>query len=187
MGDACLAAGDEWDSVMNYRFRSALLGWLMGCDQGPAAVVVGSRTTTYLQQWFDKLSHCAQLNAPGTDLGRLSPMAFKSMMNLQITDSNRMLSAEKVNFGDDATPCSMKGFSPTPAWRQPCITATVALNMMGCSAVLTILRTAYNHLFPWPDESGGSYLPNEFAGHARKMASIRLSYAPCKIAMSGIS
>ncbi|GAB4526633.1 MAG: hypothetical protein Fur0018_11940 [Anaerolineales bacterium] len=183
--------GNEWDSVMNYRFRSALLGWLMtGCNAGN-----GCAGGT---QFEDNDSNTASASGAITSLtpsqfnARLlsiwedyPPMAFKAMMNLEGShDTNRMrFLLKKTNYDNDSTAIQrMKEwwiFSFTyPGAPTLYYGDEIGLNHDGVWSAGKWEDDPYNRApFPWDDAPGSSYTADSgLQAHARKMASIYHSY-----------
>ncbi len=187
--------GNEWDSVMNYRFRSALLGWLMtgcsgnGCTNGTqfedndSNIASSSGAITQLSP--------SQFNARLLSIWEdYPPMAFKAMMNLEGShDTNRIrFLLKKINNDDDATAVQrMKEwwiFSFTyPGAPTLYYGDEIGLTHDGVWTGSKWEDDPYNRVpFPWDDASGSSYAYDTTAqnagllDHARKMASIRHSY-----------
>ncbi|GAB4157982.1 MAG: hypothetical protein Fur0021_27410 [Candidatus Promineifilaceae bacterium] len=109
---SALLLGNEWDSVMNYRFRSAMLSWLFTGCSGNGCASDGNG-----QYFMDNDSN------PGSSSGEIRyispsqfnarllsiwedypPMAWKAMMNLDGShDTNRMrFLLKKVNNDNDS-------------------------------------------------------------------------------------
>ena len=107
-----LLLGNEWDSVMNYRFRSAMLSWLFtGCAGN------GCNSDANGQYFSDNDSNAGSASgeiryvSPSQFNARLlsiwedyPPMAWKAMMNLDGShDTNRMrFLLKKVNNDNDS-------------------------------------------------------------------------------------
>ena len=187
--------GNEWDSVMNYRFRSALLSWLFtgcsgnGCTGGTAFADNDSNTgsasgaiSTISPSQFN-----ARLRSIAEDY---PPMALKAMMNLEGShDTNRVrFLLKKVN--NDSDPAAVQRMkewwlfaftypgAPTLYYGDE-----IGLNHDGVWASNKYEDDPYNRApFPWPDASGSSYSDDSNAStaglqaFARQMASIRWSY-----------
>ncbi|GIV97468.1 MAG: hypothetical protein KatS3mg057_2125 [Herpetosiphonaceae bacterium] len=183
--------GNEWDSVMNYRFRSALLGWFFtGCSGNGC-----SGGTTFYDNDSNDGSYSGAISylSPSQFNARLlsiwedyPPMAFKAMMNLAGShDTNRVrFLLKKINGDNDSTAAQrMKEWyifaytyagAPTIYYGDE-----MGLNHDGVYYNGKWEDDPYNRLpFPWPDASGSSYVPDttNVLPHMRKMASIRLSY-----------
>ncbi len=189
-GDASgLLLGNEWDSVMNYRFRSAVFGWLFtecsgnGCTGGHTfedndnnAGSSGGAISYLSPSLFN-----ARLRAIEEDY---PPMAWKAMMNLAGShDTNRLrFLLKKINNGSDtAAQQRMKEWwlfsftyagSPTLYYGDE-----VALNHDAVWANNKWEDDPYNRApYPWPD-TPGNYVPvSDALSFSRKMASIRWSY-----------
>ena len=187
--------GSEWDSVMNYRFRSAMLSWLFtgcsgnGCTGG----------TTFEDNDSNAGSSSGAISAitPSQFNARLRsiqedypPMAFKAMMNLPGShDTNRVrfLLKKSNNDNDTAAVQRMKEWwlfaftypgAPTLYYGDE-----IGLSHDGVFASGKYEDDPYNRApFPWPDASGTSYSYDsnaqaaDLAGFSRQMASIRWSY-----------
>ncbi len=183
--------GNEWDSVMNYRFRAAVMSWLFtGCTGGN-----GCNSGTSFE---DNDANSASITGP---IGYLSPsqfdvrlrtiaedyppMAFKAMMNLADShDTNRLrFLLKKINNDNDAAAVQrMKEWwlfafsyagAPTLYYGDE-----VGLSMDGVPSNGKYEDDPYNRApYPWDDTPGdysadtGNLLP-----FARQMSSIRHSY-----------
>jgi glycosidase len=182
--------GNEWDSAMNYRFRSAALGWLAtgcqgdGCAGGTLFEDNDSNRASSSGP-IEPLSP-SQLNARLLSIWEdYPPMAFKAMMNLAGShDTNRVrFLLKKANRDDDAAAVQrMKELwilaftyagAPTLYYGDE-----VGLTHDGMFANGKYEDDPYNRApFPWDDQPGDypadttNLLP-----HARRMASIRQSY-----------
>ena len=184
--------GHEWDSVMNYRFRSAVMSWLFtGCTGGN-----GCNGGTSFE---DNDANSASISGP---MGYLSPsqfdtrlrsiaedyppMAFKAMMNLADShDTNRVrFLLKKINNDSDAAAVQrMKEWwlfaftyagAPTLYYGDE-----VGLSMDGVPSNGKYEDDPYNRApYPW-DDTPGDYSADtaNLLPFARKMASIRHSYA----------
>jgi glycosidase len=197
-GDAsALLLGNEWDSVMNYRFRSAVLSWLFtgcsgnGCTNG--TMFEDNDSNNYNG---GSSSGPISLLTPSQFNARLlaiwedyPPMAWKAMLNLEGShDTNRLrFLLRKINGDNDGAAVQrMKEwwlFSFTYAGAPTIYYGDeVGLSQDGAWVVYADKSTyeddPYNRApFPWDDTPGdftadtANLLP-----HARQMTSIRLSY-----------
>jgi glycosidase len=182
--------GNEWDSVMNYRFRSTVLSWLFtgcsgnGCTGGTAFedndsnAGSSSGTIAYISpSQFNARLRSIQEDYP--------PMAFKAMMNLAGShDTNRLrFLLKKINNDNDSAAAQrMKEWwlfaftyagTPTLYYGDE-----VGINHDGVWANSKWEDDPYNRIpFPWTD-TPGSYSPDttNLLPFARQMASIRHSY-----------
>lgn len=188
--------GHEWDAVMNYRFRSALLSWLMdGCNAGDGctngvnfqdndsndASASGTIETITPSQFH------ARLTAIYEDY---PPVAFRAMMNLEGShDTNRVrFLLKKTNFDDDSAAVQRLKQWWLFAFTYPGAPTLyygdeIGLSQDGVWANGKWEDDPYNRIpFPWPDASGSSYSYDATAqaaslqSFARTMASIRYSY-----------
>jgi len=191
-GDAsALLLGNEWDSVMNYRFRSALLGWLFtGCTT-PGNGCTGGHTFEDNDSNTGSSSGAISALSPSQFNARLRsieedypPMAFNALMNLAGShDTNRVrFLLKKVN--NDSDPAAIQRMkewwlfsftyagSPTLYYGDE-----IALNHDGVWTTKWE-DDPYNRApYPWPDTLGSSYgVSPTLLTFARKMASIRWSY-----------
>jgi glycosidase len=183
--------GNEWDSVMNYRFRSAVLSWLFtgcsgnGCTGGTkfqendSNDFSSSGAISYLSP--------SQFNARLRSIHEDYPAnAFKAMMNLAGSHDTQRLRflLKKINNDDDAAAVQrMKEWwlfaftypgAPTLYYGDE-----VGLSHDGVWDGGQFQDDPYNRApFPWPDASGGAYVPDtgNLLPFARQMASIRHSY-----------
>lgn len=182
--------GNEWDSVMNYRFRSAVLGWLFtgcsgeGCSHNGAmfedndsAIGSSSGPIHYLSPTL--------FNARLLTLWeKYPPMAYKSMMNLAGShDTNRVrFLLKKSNFNNDeaALQRMMEWWifsftypgSPTLLYGEEIGLSHDAVYFYGKWEDDPYTRIPY----PW-DDTPGNYSANlRLMEFERKMASIRHSY-----------
>jgi glycosidase len=183
--------GDEWDSVMNYRFRSAVLAWLFtgcsgnGCTGGTKFQENDSNDYSSSGAIF-ALSP-SQFNARLRSIHEDYPAnAFKSMMNLagsHDTQRVRFLLKKINNDSDAAAVQRMKEWwlfaftypgAPTLYYGDE-----VGLSHDGVWDGSQFQDDPYNRTpFPWPDASGSAYVPDttNLQAFARHMASIRHSY-----------
>ena len=189
--------GHEWDAVMNYRFRSTLLSWLMdGCNAGNGC--------TGGAKFQDNDNNDASASGPITVItpsqfhARLMAIyedypavAFQSMMNLADShDTNRVrFLLKKTNFDDDATALQRLKQWWLFAYTYPGAPTLyygdeIALSQDGVWANGKWEDDPYNRIpYPWPDASGSSYSYNATAqaagvqAFARIMASIRYGYS----------
>ena len=187
--------GNEWDSVMNYRFRSAALSWLFtGCSGNGCAGVSPNR------QFSDNDSNTASSSGPIREVDALPsafnarlrsiqedypPMAFKAMLNLEGShDTNRLrfLLKKVNNDSDTAAVQRMKEWwmfaytyagAPTLYYGDE-----VGLSQDGVWDGSQYQDDPYNRApFPWGDTPGSfSADTSNLQPFARKMASIRNSY-----------
>ncbi|MBI5298055.1 MAG: hypothetical protein HY869_21475 [Chloroflexi bacterium] len=182
--------GNEWDSVMNYRYRSAVMSWLFtgcsgdGCTGG----------TSFSDNDSNSFSSSGSISAitPSQFNARLlsiqedyPPMAWKAMMNLEGShDTNRIrFLLKKVNNNDDPAAIQrMKELwlfaftyagAPTLYYGDE-----VGLSQDGVWDGSQYQDDPYNRApFPWDDESGTSFTADtDLQDFARQMASIRHSY-----------
>ena len=183
--------GGEWDSVMNYRFRSAVMSWLFtGCTGGN-----GCNSGTSFE---DNDANSASISGP---MGYLSPsqfdtrlrsiaedyppMAFKAMMNLADShDTNRVrFLLKKINNDSDVAAVQrLKEWwlfaftyagAPTLYYGDE-----VGLSMDGVASNGKYEDDPYNRTpYPW-DDTPGDYSADttNLLPFARKMASLRHSY-----------
>ncbi|GAB4123366.1 MAG: hypothetical protein Fur005_37230 [Roseiflexaceae bacterium] len=183
--------GNEWDSVMNYRFRSAVLSWLFtgctgnGCTGG----------TKFQENDSNDNSSSGAISAlsPSQFNARLRsihedypPNAFKAMMNLAGSHDTQRLRflLKKINNDNDAAAVQrMKEWwlfaftyagNPTLYYGDE-----IGLSHDGVWDGSQYQDDPYNRTpYPWPDASGSAYVPdtNNLLAFARHMASIRQSY-----------
>lgn len=194
-GDASFwLLGDEWDSVMNYRYRSALLGWLFtGCTgNGCTAGSVFVDNDSNYGSSSGEISYLSPslLNARLLSIWEdYPPEARKAMMNLAGShDTNRILFLLKqINNGNEAAAIQrLKEFylltftyegAPTIYYGDE-----IAASADGIwSSDNKYEDDPYNRLpFPWDDEAGSDYDNSDTTlTHLiiRHFASIRNSYA----------
>ncbi|MFN2168735.1 MAG: alpha-amylase family glycosyl hydrolase, partial [Anaerolineae bacterium] len=187
--------GNEWDSVMNYRFRSTLLSWLFtgcsgnGCTGGTKFQENDSNDASSSGpiQAISPSQFNARLRSIAEDY---PPMAFQAMMNLEGShDTNRLrFLLKKVNNDDDGAAVQrMKEwwlFSFTyPGAPTLYYGDEIGLNHDGVWDDSTWQDDPYNRVpFPWPDASGNTYSYDPTAAgaglqaFARHMASLYWSY-----------
>ncbi|MBN2547606.1 MAG: glycoside hydrolase family 13 protein [Anaerolineales bacterium] len=193
--------GNEWDSVMNYRFRSALLSWLFtGCSgSGCTGGTVFQENDSNSASSSGAISYLSpsQFNARLRSIQEdYPPMAFQAMMNLDGShDTNRVrFLLKKVNNDNDAAAVQrMKEWwlfaytypgAPTLYYGDE-----IGLHQDGVYDSSTWQDDPYNRVpFPWPDASGSYYgygsgsdtssnaYNTNLQGFARHMASLRWSY-----------
>ena len=187
--------GNEWDSVMNYRFRSAMLNWLFtgcsgnGCSGG--ATFEDNDSNAGSSSGAISAITPSQLNVRLRSIQEdYPPMAFKAMMNLPGShDTNRVrfLLKKINNDSDTAAVQRMKEWwllaftypgAPTLYYGDE-----IGLSHDGVYAGSKYEDDPYNRApFPWPDASGSAYSYDanaqsaDLAGFSRTMASIRWSY-----------
>jgi glycosidase len=183
--------GGEWDSVMNYRFRSAVLGWLFtGCTGSGCA---GGASFQDNDSNANSSSGAISALPPSLFNTRLRsiqedypPAAFKAMMNLSgshDTSRIRFLLKKINNDSDSAAVQRLKELwlfaftyagAPTLYYGDE-----VGLSQDDSWSGTTWEDDPYNRApFPWPDADGSAFTPDT-AGllpHLRKLASIRQSY-----------
>ncbi len=189
-GDASgFLLGNEWDSVMNYRFRSAVLGWLFtgcsgnGCTGGALFEDNDSNSgsSSGAISYLSPSLFNARLRSIEEDY---PPMAFHAMMNLAGShDTNRVrFLLKKINNDNDSAALQrMKEW-----WLFAFTYAGAPTFYYGDEIALShdgVWTTKweddpYNRApYPWPDATGSAYAPVTNAlAFARKMASIRWSY-----------
>lgn len=182
--------GNEWDSVMNYRFRSAVMSWLFtgcsgnGCTGGTSFDDNDSNggSSSGSISYISPSQFNARLRAIAEDY---PPMALKAMMNLEGShDTNRIrfLLKKSNNDNDSAAQQRMKELwifaftyagAPTLYYGDE-----IGLNHDGVFSGGKWEDDPYNRApFPWPDVGGSSYTAvTDLQGFARLMASLRLSY-----------
>ncbi|PKO20418.1 MAG: hypothetical protein CVU38_20195 [Chloroflexi bacterium HGW-Chloroflexi-1] len=191
-GDAsAFLLGNEWDSVMNYRFRSTMLSWLFtgcagdGCTGG----------VTFEDNDSNSASASGAISAisPSEFNARLRsiqedypPMAWKAMMNLAGShDTNRLrFLLRKINVDSDSAAVQrMKEWwlfaftytgAPTLYYGDE-----VGLSHDGVWSNGKWEDDPYNRApFPWSDAGGSSYSADtaDLLPHVRKMACIRQNY-----------
>lgn len=187
--------GNEWDSVMNYRFRSALLSWLFtgctgaGCTGG--SVFEDNDSNNGSASGAISALAPSQFNARLLSIWEDYPApALKAMMNLEgshDTNRARFLLKKINNDNDSAAVQRLKEwwiFSFTYAGAPTLYYGDeIALNHDSVFAGGKWEDDPYNRVpFPWPDATGSTYSYDATAqaagvyDHARKMASIRHSY-----------
>jgi glycosidase len=193
--------GNEWDSVMNYRFRAAVLSWLFtgcsgnGCSGG--TLFEDNDSNAGSSSGSIGIITPSQFNARLRSIQEdYPPMAFKSMMNLEGShDTNRVrFLLKKINNDNDAAAVQrLKEWwlfaftyagAPTLYYGDE-----IGLHHDGVWSSNKWEDDPYNRApFPWPDASGTTYgygSGNDTGSNAanaglldfaRKMASIRWSY-----------
>jgi glycosidase len=183
--------GDEWDSLMNYRFRSAMLGWMFtgcsgsGCSGGAAFEENDSNAASSSGAIF-YLSP-SQLNARLRSIHEdYPPNAFRAMMNLAGSHDTQRIRflLKKINHNSDAAAVQRLKEWWLLAFTYPGAPTLyygdeVGLSHDGVWDGAQFQDDPYNRApFPWPDASGGAYVPDsaELLPFARHMASIRHSY-----------
>lgn len=183
--------GDEWDSVMNYRFRSAMLGWLfsgcsgLGCSGGARFQENDSNDSSSSGAIFSlsPSQFNARLRAIHEDY---PPNAFRAMMNLAGSHDTQRLRflLKKINNDNDAAARQrMKEWwlfafsypgAPTLYYGDE-----IGLSHDGVWDGAQFQDDPYNRApFPWPDALGEAYVPDtdDLLPFARHMASVRHSY-----------
>lgn len=191
--------GNEWDSVMNYRFRSALLSWLFTGCSGNGCTNPGTSSAYFEDNDSNAASSSGAISyiTPSQFNARLRsiaedypPMALKAMMNLEGShDTNRVrFLLKRINNDQDWVAVQrMKEWwlfaftypgAPTLYYGDE-----IGLNHDGVWSSGKYEDDPYNRVpFPWPDASGSSYSYDATASSAglqafaRQMASIRWSY-----------
>ena len=187
--------GNEWDSVMNYRFRSTLLSWLFtGCSgDGCSGSTVFEDNDSNSGSSSGPISSItpSQFNARLLSIWEdYPPAALKAMMNLEGShDTNRLrFLLKKINNDNDGAAVQrMKEWwlfaftypgAPTLYYGDE-----IGLNHDGVWSSGKWEDDPYNRVpFPWPDASGSTYSYDATAqaadllGFARHMASLRWSY-----------
>ncbi|MCG2786860.1 MAG: BspA family leucine-rich repeat surface protein, partial [Anaerolineae bacterium] len=181
--------GNEWDSVMNYRFRSALLSWLFtgcsgnGCTSGTefADNDSNSGSSSGPISYVSPSQFNARLRSIQEDY---PPMAFKAMMNLAGShDTNRIrFLLKKANNDSDAAAVQRMRELWLFTFTYPGAPTLYYGDEIGLThdGVWTTKweDDPYNRVpFPWDDASGSAYSADTgLQAFARKMASIRHSY-----------
>jgi glycosidase len=183
--------GNEWDSVMNYRFRSAALSWLFtGCSgNGCAGGSKFQENDSNDNSSSGSIAYLSpsQFNARLRSIHEDYPAnAFKAMMNLagsHDTQRIRFLLKKINNDSDAAAVQRLKEWwlfaftypgNPTLYYGDE-----VGLSHDGVWDGSQYQDDPYNRApFPWPDASGGAYVPdtNNLQAFARQMASLRHAY-----------
>ncbi|NUM45396.1 MAG: glycoside hydrolase family 13 protein [Anaerolineales bacterium] len=181
--------GNEWDSVMNYRFRSAVLSWLFtGCSGNGCTGGVFEDNDSNSGSSSGAISYISpsQFNARLLSIQEdYPPMAWKAMMNLEGShDTNRVrFLLKKINNDNDSAAAQrMKEwwlFSYTYAGAPTLYYGDeIGLNHDGVWSSAKWEDDPYNRVpFPWSD-TPGSYTADttNLLPFARQMASIRHSY-----------
>jgi glycosidase len=187
--------GNEWDSVMNYRFRSALLSWLFtGCVDGSNGCSSDARGEKFEENDSNNFSSSGPIGylSPSQLDARLRtiqedypPMSFKAMMNLEGShDTQRLRFLLKKGNNDDDTAAIQRMkewwlFSYTYAGAPTLYYGDeMGLNQDGVWDGSNWQDDPYNRLpFAWNDTPGDYTADtNNLLPHARNMSSIRLSY-----------
>lgn len=165
--------GNEWDSVMNYRFRSALLSWLFTGCSGNGCTNPGTSSAYFQDNDSNSGSSSGAISyiPPSRFNARLRsiaedypPMALKAMMNLEGShDTNRVrFLLKKINNDSDYSAVQrMKEWwlfaftypgAPTLYYGDE-----IGLNHDGVWSSGKYEDDPYNRApFPWPDASGSS-------------------------------
>ncbi len=188
--------GSEWDSVMNYRFRSAVLSWLFtGCSGNGC-----SSGTSFSDNDSNASSASGSISALSPSLfnARLlsiwedyPPQAWKAMMNIAGShDTNRLrFLLKKISNDND-----LAGVQRMKEWHLFALTYAGAPTLyygdeMGLSQDGVWVPgpsgtdgkwedDPYNRApFPWDDTPGALSADTALQAHVRKLASIRQSYA----------
>ncbi len=182
--------GNEWDSLMNYRFRSALLNWFFtGCS---GTGCTGGTVFQENDSNYGSSSGAIQYVSPSQFNARLRsiqedypPMAWKAMMNLpgsHDTQRVRFLLYKINNDSDSAAVQRMKEWwmfaftyagAPTLYYGDE-----VGLTQDGIAASGTYQDDPYNRApYPWDDTPGYFAADTtDLLAFQRKMASLRLAY-----------
>ncbi|MCS6844462.1 MAG: alpha-amylase family glycosyl hydrolase [Caldilineales bacterium] len=181
--------GNEWDSVMNYRFRSAVLSWLFtGCSGN--GCTGGTKFQDNDSNDFSSSGPISAISPSQFNARLLSiwedypPQAWKAMMNLAGShDTNRLrFLLKKVNNDSDAAALQRMRewyiFAFTYAGAPTIYYGDeVGLNQDGVWAGGKWEDDPYNRVpFPWNDTPGTFSADTSLQAHMRKMASIRQSY-----------
>ena len=183
--------GNEWDSVMNYRFRSAVLNWLFtscvpgnGCTGGTQFEDndANSGSATGPISYLSPSQFNARLRSIQEDY---PPMAFKAMLNLEGShDTNRIrYLLKKINADNDAAALQRLKEWWLFAFTYPGAPTLYYGDEIALShdAVWDGTRwqdDPYNRApYPWPDAAGSDYVPvTDTLQFARQLAGIRWSY-----------
>lgn len=181
--------GSEWDSVMNYRYRSAMLSWLFtgcsgsGCSGGTKFQENDSNDSSSSGSiaYLSPSQFNARLRAIQEDY---PPMVWKGMMNLAGShDTNRILFLLKKVNNDNPSAAIQRlkelwlfAFSyagaPTIYYGDE-----VGLTQDGVFANSAYQDDPYNRVpFPWDDTPGANSANTDLQSFARSMSSTRLSY-----------
>ncbi len=168
--------GDEWDAVMNYRFRSAAMGWLAenafeDNDSRPG------RVSGPIEPLTPSLFH-ARLLSIWEDY---PPQALRGMMNLTGShDTNRLRFLLRKSNGDD----DPRALQRLRQWYLLAFTYPgaptiyygdeVALVQDGVFANGTWEDDPYNRApYPWPDTPGAFVADDSMRDHVVALAAIR--------------
>jgi len=183
--------GNEWDSVMNYRLRSALLSWFFTGCSGPGCKNHGQ---LFEDNDSNKNNHSGSIAyiGPSKFNARLLSIyedypaeSFKAMMNLEGShDTNRIrFLLKKINYNDDSLALRRLRewwiFSFTyPGAPTIYYGDEVGLTHDGVFSNGKYEDDPYNRApFPWNDTPGDYRAnTNKLLPHMRKMSSIRNSY-----------
>ncbi|MGB8648903.1 MAG: glycoside hydrolase family 13 protein, partial [Anaerolineae bacterium] len=186
--------GNEWDSVMNYRFRSAMLSWLYtgcvansnGCNGAGTLFQENDMNTSSSSGAISYISPSQFNTRLRTIQENYPPAAFKAMMNLADShDTSRVLYLLKRGNNDNASAASQRlkewwlmAFSypgaPTLYYGDE-----VGLTADDVYDGSLLQDDPYNRApYPWPDASGSSYATDttNLLPFERQMASMRWSY-----------
>lgn len=182
--------GNEWDSVMNYRFRSTVLSWMFtGCSgNGCTNGTVFQENDSNYNSSSGAISAVtpSQFNARLRSIAEDYPKnAFKAMMNLAGShDTQRVrFLLKKINNNSDAAAVQrMKEwwlFAYTYAGNPTLYYGDeIGLTQDGVWDGSQYQDDPYNRTpFPWPDASGSDYTADttNLLPFARQLASLRLS------------
>ncbi|HZU86125.1 MAG TPA: alpha-amylase family glycosyl hydrolase [Anaerolineaceae bacterium] len=181
--------GNEWDSVMNYRYRSAILSWLFtscsgnGCIGGTVFEDNDSNNGSSSGNiaYISPSQFNARLRSIEEDY---PPMAWKGMMNLAGShDTNRILFLLKKVNNDSASAAAQRlkeswifaftyAGAPTLYYGDE-----IGLTQDGMWASGSYQDDPYNRVpFPWDDTPGDNSANTGLQDFARIMSSTRLAY-----------
>ncbi len=183
--------GNEWDSVMNYRYRSAVMSWLFTSCVNPSNGCTGGTVFEDNDSNAGSSSGSISYISPSQFNARLRsiqedypPEAWMAMMNLADShDTNRIrFLLKKSNNDSDATAVQrMKELwlfaftyagAPTLYYGDE-----VGLSHDGVWSTDKWEDDPYNRApFPWNDTAGSYAADTNLQDFARKMSSIRHSY-----------
>jgi glycosidase/fibronectin type 3 domain-containing protein len=141
--------GDEWDTVMNYRYRRGIVGFVRGTD----FVDNDGRISGLTVSQFDGLVRSVQEDYP--------PMAYYAMMNLLDShDTSRLLFTLDNNRRTQQLAAliqfTLPG-APTVYYGDEIALDAISLPEPGS---VTLQDDPYNRApFPWDDEPGNAYPP----------------------------
>jgi glycosidase len=182
--------GSEWDSVMNYRFRSAVLSWLFtgcsgnGCSGGTKFQENDSNdnSSSGAISYLSPSQFNARLRSIQEDY---PPMAFKAMMNLAGSHDTQRLRFLLKKINGDSDPAAVQRMkewwlfaftyagAPTLYYGDE-----VGLSHDGVWDGSQFQDDPYNRApFPWGDTQGAYGADAGLQSFARHMASVRQSYA----------